>query len=106
MTQSAMLAEKDGYSKDVILGCFFHDIGHLLEHSKDMDGFGVMNHEKIGSKFIKDLGFPEITYLIIENHVRAKRYLCWKDNNYMKIYHQQVKKLLNTKEALCLKKRL
>ena len=67
-----MLAEKDGYSKDIILGCFFHDIGHLLEHSKDMDGFGVMNHEKLGSKFIKDLGFPEITYLIIENHVSAK----------------------------------
>ncbi len=31
MTKAAMLAEDYGENKNIILACFLHDIGHLLE---------------------------------------------------------------------------
>ena len=41
MVQAAMLAEKDGQSKDVILAALFHDIGHLLQlESKESETMG------------------------------------------------------------------
>ncbi len=48
MCQSAQLAEAEGYSEEVILAAFFHDIGHLCEHFMPvafMGGYGVVDHE-------------------------------------------------------------
>ncbi len=62
------------------------DIGHMLglrEGTTDlMDDCGVVNHEGIGRVFCDGLGFPETVGLVVEGHVQAKRYLCWKNPAY------------------------
>lgn len=64
----------------------FADIGHMIglsEGSKDrMDDCGIINHEGIGRLFCDRLGFPETVGQVVEGHVKAKRYLCWKHPEY------------------------
>ncbi|MBL7724376.1 MAG: HD domain-containing protein [Chitinophagaceae bacterium] len=88
MCQSAELAEKEGYDEEVILAAFFHDIGHLCEHimdTKQMDGYGVVDHEKMGADFLRNKGFSETIASLVENHVQAKRYLTYR---YLEYYDQ------------------
>lgn len=85
MCQSAELAEKEGYNEEVILAAFFHDIGHLCEHimdTKQMDGYGVVDHEKMGADFLRSKGFSETIASLVENHVQAKRYLTYRYPEY------------------------
>ena len=85
MTQCAMLAEKEGYPIEVILGVFLHDIGHLVGMKNDfpcMGEVGTQNHEIVGEKFLKDLGFPQTVTSFVRGHVEAKRYLVFKYPNY------------------------
>src|SRR6187399_391139 len=80
-SQSAQLAARDGDDEEVILAAFFHDIGHLCGQSGkeyEMDGYGKISHEKIGAKYLRNLGFSERVAQLVENHVQAKRYLCAK----------------------------
>jgi phosphonate degradation associated HDIG domain protein len=86
MTQSAQLAEKEGYDSEVILAAFFHDIGHLLSQNTEMEsmgGYGVKRHEQIGADFLREKGFPERIAKLVENHVQAKRYLTYKYSDYL-----------------------
>lgn len=85
MCQSAQLAESEGYSEDVILAAFFHDIGHLCEHLMPvayMGGFGVLDHEKLGADFLRMKGFSERVCKLVASHVAAKRYLTFKFPDY------------------------
>jgi len=86
MTQAAMLAEEDNQSKEIVLAALFHDIGHLLafenKECQMMGQVGVKNHEKVGADFLKNLGIPEPIPYLVENHVAAKRYLCFKNKEY------------------------
>ena len=85
MIQCAMLAEKECYSDEVILGAFLHDIGHLLglENSlPSMLTFGTHQHEIIGEQFLKDLGFPDAVTNFVRGHVDMKRYLVFKNSSY------------------------
>lgn len=94
MTQCAMLAEKEGYPNEVVLGVFLHDIGHLIGFDKSlppMGDVGTHAHEIIGEQFLKDLGFPGSVTSFVRGHVDAKRYLVWKHPQY----HEEV--LKNTK---------
>jgi phosphonate degradation associated HDIG domain protein len=86
MAQSAALAKKDGYDDEVILAAFFHDIGHLCEHSSapNMNGFGVMCHEQLGAAYLKERGFSERVVFLVKGHVAAKRYLTYKFPQYFK----------------------
>ena len=84
MVQAAMLAEKDGYDIEMILACLFHDIGHLIGFDKiSMGNYGIKNHEKIGADFLRNLGFPEKIPLLIQNHVITKKYLAYKNPEYI-----------------------
>ena len=96
-TQCALLAEdylesiKDDYinyneSKyHIILGVFLHDIGHLIDGDlEQMNGYGTMNHEFVGAKYLKDKGIHSITTEIVKNHINTKRYLISKDPDYYK----------------------
>ena len=89
MCQAAQLAEAEGYDDEVILASFFHDIGHLCEHiyeTKQMDGYGVMDHESLGSQYLREKGFSEKIARLVESHVPAKRYLTFKyPENYNKL---------------------
>ena len=76
MVQAAMLAEEDNSSVELVLASLFHDIGNLVGFDDEKMGeYGIMNHEKKGADFLRNLGFNENIPLLIENHVIAKRYL-------------------------------
>ena len=84
-SQGAQLAEKEGYDDEVILAAFFHDIGHICakkDPKNDMGGYGMLRHEKVGANYLRRRGFSEKIAKLIENHVEAKRYLCFKDPDY------------------------
>jgi len=88
MSQAAVLAEEEGYDDDVILAAFFHDIGHLCvddNEAKSMDGFGNVDHEKLGADYLRKRGFSERLASLVESHVIAKRYLTYK---YPEYYNQ------------------
>jgi phosphonate degradation associated HDIG domain protein len=85
MCQCALLAEEEGYDEEIILAAFFHDIGHLCEHImpvKQMDGYGVVDHEKLGADFLLGQGFSADIASLVKNHVQAKRYLTYSDRSY------------------------
>ncbi len=85
MVQSAQLAEEEGYEDEIILAAFFHDIGHLAEFImpvKQMDGVGVVDHEKIGARFLSERGFSKTICDLVQNHVQAKRYLTHRYPDY------------------------
>ena len=50
-----------------------------------MDGFGVVDHEKLGADFLRNKGFSENIASLVQNHVQAKRYLT---NRYPEYYQQ------------------
>lgn len=88
MSQAALLAESDGYGDEVILAAFFHDLGHLCAanaEAKSMDGFGNVDHERLGADYLRERGFSETIARLVESHVTAKRYLTYK---YPEYYHQ------------------
>jgi 2-amino-1-hydroxyethylphosphonate dioxygenase (glycine-forming) len=47
-----------------------------------MDGYGMMDHEKVGADYLRQLGFSERMCKLIASHVNAKRYLTWKYPEY------------------------
>lgn len=85
MCQAAQLAMEDGYEDDVVLAAFLHDIGHLLpthDENESMNGFGVMDHEKVGAFYLAKMGFSNKICKLIASHVNAKRYLTSKYPDY------------------------
>jgi 2-amino-1-hydroxyethylphosphonate dioxygenase (glycine-forming) len=97
MCQCAQLAEEAGYDEEVILAAFFHDIGHLCEHImpvQQMNGFGVVDHEKIGADYLRMKGFSSTIASLVENHVQAKRYLTYHYPEYYEQLSEASKKTL------------
>lgn len=98
MCQAAELAEAEGYPEEVILAAFFHDIGHLCEHImpvQQMDGFGVVDHEKLGADFLRSKGFSETIASLVQNHVQAKRYLTYHFPSYYEQLSEASKQTLS-----------
>lgn len=95
MVQAGELAKNAGYDDEVVLAAFLHDIGHILETEHDqMDGFGTVDHEKVGADFLRDRGFGERLARLVENHVSAKRYLTLKNPAYYEGLSEASKKTL------------
>lgn len=100
MVQCAQLAEEEGFSDDVILAAFFHDIGHLCGYLlpngevQHMDGFGLLDHEKMGASYLRSKGFSENLAALVASHVQAKRYLTFKDPAYFDKLSEASKKTL------------
>lgn len=86
MCQAAQLAEALGHDDEVILAAFFHDIGHLVDPTPDvehsMGGYGTKDHEKLGADYLRAKGFSEKIAKLVESHVAAKRYLTYADREY------------------------
>jgi phosphonate degradation associated HDIG domain protein len=88
MVQAAQMAMEGGFDDEVVLAAFLHDVGHLLpiqDASESMDGYGMMDHEKVGADYLRKLGFSDRMCKLIASHVNAKRYLTWK---YPEYYNQ------------------
>ena len=97
MSQAAQLAIDEGFEDEVVLAAFFHDIGHLCATktaANSMNGYGVISHEKIGSDYLKEKGLPTLVLQLVENHVRAKRYLTYKFPYYYESLSEASKKTL------------
>ena len=97
MSQAAQLAMKEGFDDEVVLAAFFHDIGHICvmhNEAASMGGYGVMSHEKIGADYLRNKGFPERIAQLVENHVRAKRYLTFKYPEYYESLSEASRKTL------------
>lgn len=83
--QCAQLAEKAGADEETVVAAFLHDIGHLLPPELAggyMDGYGTIDHEKLGADYLREMGFSEKVAQLIEHHVNAKRYLVYKKPEY------------------------
>ncbi len=76
--QCATLAETAGASKEMIVACLLHDLGHLLPKStKNQDN----RHEYRAILVFKSF-FSDAVIEPIRLHVEAKKYLCAVDFNY------------------------
>jgi phosphonate degradation associated HDIG domain protein len=97
MSQAAALAESEGYDDEVILAAFFHDLGHLCANNQteSMDGFGAVNHEKLGADYLRERGFSDRLSNLVQAHVVAKRYLTYKYPEYYEKLSPASKATLN-----------
>lgn len=85
MVQSAQLAEREGYYDEVVLAAFLHDIGHLYASATadtSAGAYGATEHAQLGSGYLRQRGFSDRLTRLIENHVRAKRYLTFAQPDY------------------------
>ncbi|WP_153799710.1 HD domain-containing protein [Foetidibacter luteolus] len=82
MVQCALLARQEGYDDEMVLAAFFHDIGHLLEHSEEMGLFGKKDHDKLGHDLLLQYGFSERVAKLVYSHVATKRYLTYAEPGY------------------------
>ncbi|ASG67438.1 hypothetical protein CDV26_02630 [Francisella halioticida] len=82
--EGGYFAAKAKHSPDVVVASLFHDIGHYAENIKrpEMDGLGVLHHEWVGARIMRELGFNTSVCSLIKNHVDAKRYLAKKKLSY------------------------
>ncbi len=86
--QAGWLAKEKGYSEELQLAAFLHDIGHLIPLSADekdmamMGQYGVEQHDLIGEEYLAHRGFSPLIRACVRNHVAAKRYLCAKEPGY------------------------
>eukprot|EP00039_Didymoeca_costata_P026477 m.15981 g.15981 ORF g.15981 m.15981 type:complete len:249 (+) comp5553_c0_seq2:129-875(+) len=86
--QAGLFAKEHGYSDEMIVAAFLHDIGHLapLKYTDMAEGnmgdYGLENHEFIGEAYLKKLGFSDLVITTIRNHVPSKRYLVSTDKEY------------------------
>jgi len=85
--QCGEAARASGADDEMIVAALLHDVGHVLglEAGLDMqmDGCGITNHEHLGADFLLALGLSPRVCKLVRNHVQAKRYLCFKDPNYL-----------------------
>jgi predicted HD phosphohydrolase len=59
-----------------------------------MDGFGIIDHEKIGADYLRGRGFSQKVAKLVESHVAAKRYLTYKFPEYYEGLSDASKKTL------------
>ena len=91
MIQTAMLAEKNNCSSDLICASLLHDYGHfILENPDDLVDIGKDGkHEDVGYEFLKKY-FSKNVVEPIKYHVKAKRYLA-RDEKYYQLLSEASK---------------
>lgn len=95
--QTALLARNEGYDEEVQAACLLHDIGHMLGTRlsyKQMDEYGTMEHEVVGEKVLRDMGFSKKVTDLVRFHVDAKRYLVSAEPEYYNRLSEVSKKTL------------
>lgn len=95
--QASLLAQKQAFDEEVQIAAFLHDIGHLLPVSSQeetMEVYGRKDHESVAADWLRERGFSEKIAVLIENHVNAKRYLCFVNEAYYNNLSDASKKTL------------
>ncbi|MFN3238586.1 MAG: phytanoyl-CoA dioxygenase family protein [Pseudomonadales bacterium] len=73
--QAAALATRSG-DEELILAALCHDVGHLcFPDAPAMANVGILEHELLGSDYLRALGFSKRVAGLVAGHVAAKRYL-------------------------------
>ncbi len=101
MFQAAEFAYVNNDGIEMIMANLFHDIGNLLAYVDATivnDDLGVQDHEQIGALYLRGIGFPEVIVQLVENHVKAKKYLSFKNPDYIKTLSEASK---HTLEVQC-----
>jgi putative nucleotidyltransferase with HDIG domain len=81
--QCMKLAEIENESLEMQVAAFLHDIGHMLPSlDQSMGELGNINHEEIAAEWLEKRGFSLLIQTVIQNHVKAKKYLCYIDSEY------------------------
>jgi [1-hydroxy-2-(trimethylamino)ethyl]phosphonate dioxygenase len=84
MLQTAMAAEQDDASPELVAAAVLHDFGHMvhdLDESCADDGIDSF-HEEVGADYLERHFSPAVTEPI-RLHVATKRYLCAVDPAYL-----------------------
>jgi len=100
--QAAELAIYEKGEDEMIVAAFLHDIGHLLSEKyvkTKKTGYGSVEHEYSGSKYLHDMGFSDYVVNLVENHVLAKRYLVAVRPSYYEALSKASKKTLEFQGA-------
>jgi 2-amino-1-hydroxyethylphosphonate dioxygenase (glycine-forming) len=95
--QATLLAQKQGFDHEVQIAAFLHDIGHLLPVNTAeelMEVYGRKDHEEVAADWLRARGFSEKIAILVENHVNAKRYLCFANVTYYDNLSEASKKTL------------
>lgn len=84
--QSGYHAIRSSQDDTVIIASLLHDIGHLvgLKYNYEMmnNCLGIYKHESIGGNYLRQLHMNNTVCDLVEQHVNAKRYLCYKNLYY------------------------
>lgn len=87
--QAATLAQQAYADEETILSALLHDMGRFIpaaerEARMVVDGvyIGRESHEKLGERYLRELGFSDKICQLVGAHVMAKRYLTAKDQGY------------------------
>ena len=86
--QTAALAAHEAASEELVVAALLHDVGHLLAiQAGRAEGESAvpaedLTHEAVGARYLAGL-FPPAVTGPIALHVRAKRYLCAMDSEYV-----------------------
>lgn len=95
--QSSMIAEKYNLGNSLIISALLHDIGKLIvieqyyrdikNYKKDyeLQNYLIRNYDKIGEKYLEELGFTKCITEPIGLQVIAKRYLITINKNYYNV---------------------
>lgn len=95
--QAAILAKRQGYDEEVQIAAFLHDIGHLFPAETEdelMEVYGRKDHESVAADWLRERGFGEKIAVLVENHVNAKRYLTYIDEDYYEALSEASKQTL------------
>ena len=84
--QTAALARRDGASDELVAAALLHDVGHLLDlaaHGGERTSLDAdLGHEGVGARYLTGLFGVDVTGPIAL-HVRAKRYRCAVEPDYL-----------------------
>ena len=81
--QCAHLAQLNSGSEEEVIAALLHDIGHIWPvEEREVTSVGVVQHDAIGARVLRGLGFSEAVADIVGGHVLAKRYLVATDGKY------------------------
>jgi predicted HD phosphohydrolase len=82
--QAMQFAIDENQDTEMQIAGFLHDIGHMLQdiEAKEMDIYGRIDHEQAAANWLAERGFSSKIQTVIENHVAAKKYLCFRDSEY------------------------
>jgi phosphonate degradation associated HDIG domain protein len=82
--QCATFAQRAAEPPEMIAACLIHDYGHLChDFGEEIADRGIdAAHEDLGAEHLAAWFPPEVVEPV-RLHVAAKRYLCWKNRDYL-----------------------